>query len=423
MLDRTTPPPVQTMGLVSLPLPDCITLSNGIRFHTIRGGSQEVVQLSVTWQGGCLEATQPMVATLLASMMSQGASVHSGAEISEILDFHGAMLRISAGQHVTSLQLVALNSMLSNVLPIVREIICDPSFPQQPFDALHEIEINNFLLARSKVSTLCSEAMSSLIKGPSHPESAVPSVEQVRSISLGQVREFYDRLITADGCEAYLGGNFSGEILSEVSRMLESLPVRGKALPKNIVPYSPEPPSTVVVDKPGAVQAAIEIGIPSIPRSHPDYIPLRLSVMALGGYFGSRLMKNIREDKGYTYGIGAYLLGNQEGTYISVMAQTDASYVDDVIREVEVEIRRLSDTLLPPDEMMRLRQYASSTLLETLDSPFAIIDHYKLIGSIGLPEGYFDNQVRWVRSITPEVIMEMARKYIIPGQMRVAICR
>lgn len=423
MLDRTTPPPVQTMGPVSLPLPDSLTLSNGIRFHTIRGGSQEVVQLSVTWQGGCLEAPHPMVATLLASMMTQGTSVHTAAEISEILDFHGAMLRISAGQHVTSLQLVALNSMLRHVLPIVREIICDPSFPQQPFDALHEIELNNFLLARSKVSVLCSEAMASLIKGPAHPESAVPSVDQVRAISLDQVREFYSRLITADGCDAYLGGNFSDEILSEVSRMLESLPVRGEAVPKNIIPYSPEPPSTVVVEKPGAVQAAIEIGIPTIPRSHPDYIPLRLSVMALGGYFGSRLMKNIREDKGYTYGIGAYLLGNQEGSYISVMAQTDASYVDDVIREVEAEMRSLSASPLPADEMMRLRQYASSTLLEILDSPFAIIDHYKLIGSVGLPEGYFDNQVRWVRSISPDVIMEMARKYIIPGQMRVAICR
>lgn len=423
MLDRITPPPVHTMGHISLPLPECDTLSNGIRLHSIKGGSQEVVQFSLLWQGGCLEAPHPMVATLMAAMMSQGTASHSGNEISELLDFHGAMLRISASQHVTSLQLTALNSMLSDVMPTVREVICEPSFPRAAFDALHEIEVNNFLLSQSKVSVLSSQALSQLIKGPSHPESVVPSLEQVRAISLDQVKDFYRHIVTADGCEAYLGGNFSDVIYSEVRRMLESLPVRSQAMKKHIVPFSPEPPATVVVEKPGAVQAALEIGIPSIPRSHPDYIPLRLSVMALGGYFGSRLMKNIREDKGYTYGIVSYLLGNQEGSYISVMAQTDASYVDAVIEEVRNEMNRLACEPLPDDEMMRLRQYASSTLLETLDSPFAIIDHYKVIESVGLPEGYFDNQVHWVRTITPEIIMEMARKYVIPSQMRIAICR
>ncbi len=423
MLDRTTPPPIHTIGEISLPLPDSQTLSNGVRFNYVKGGSQEVVQLSIVWQGGCLEAPHPMVATLLASLMSQGSAHHTGAEISEILDFHGAMLKITASRHVTILQLTALNSMLADVMPIVREVICEPSLEQQAFETFHEIEVNNFLLAHSKVSVLCNEALAPLVKGPSHPESEVPTIEQVRSITLGQVRDFYHSLITADGCQAYLGGNFSDEIFNCVRRMLESLPSPCPAIEKIIVPYSPEPPSTVVVVKPGAVQAAIEIGLPSIPRFHPDYIPLRLSVMALGGYFGSRLMKNIREDKGYTYGICAYLLGNQEGSYISVMAQADEAYVEAVIDEVGKEMEQLAVAPLPPDEMMRLRQFASSSLLETLDSPFTIIDYYKTIESVGLPEGYFGKQVRWVRDITPDIIMDMARKYIIPAQMRVAVCR
>lgn len=423
MLDRTTPPPIHTLGEIYLPLPDCETLSNGLRFNYIKGGSQEVVQLSVVWQGGCLEAPHPMVATILASLMPQGSARHTGAEISEILDFHGAMLKITATRHVTTLQLTALNSMIADVMAIVREVICEPSLPQQAFDTFHEIEVNNFLLARSKVSVLCNEAIAPLVKGPRHPESEVPTLEQVSAISLEQVRDFYRRLITASGCQAYLGGNFSDEVFAVVRRMLESLPSPCPAIEKIIVPYSPEPPATVVVEKPGAVQAAIEIGIPSIPRQHPDYIPLRLSVMALGGYFGSRLMKNIREDKGYTYGIGAYLLGNQEGSYISVMAQADASYVDAVIAEVAKEMEMLAVDPLPSDEMMRLRQFASSALLEILDSPFTIIDHYKTIESVGLPDGYFEKQVRWVRDITPEIIMDMAGKYILPSRMRVAVCR
>lgn len=423
MLDRTTSPPVHTMGPVTLPLPESLTLSNGIRLHAIRGGSQEVVQLSITFQGGCLEAPHPMVATLMASLMTEGTSHHTGAEISEMLDFNGAILRVTAAQHVTTLQLTALNSMLTDVMPLVREIICEPSFPRHAFDTFHEIEINNFLLAHSKVSVLCSEALAPLIKGPLNPESRVPTLQEVKEITLDEIQEFYRRLVTADGCNAYLGGNFSEDIYDEVRRMLESLPVRGASMERRIVQYVAQPAAKVVVDKPGAVQAAIEIGIPAIPRNHPDYIPLRLSVMALGGYFGSRLMRNIREDKGYTYGIAAYLLGNQEGSYISVMAQADASYVDAVIDEVAKEMKMLADEPLPDDEMMRLRQHASSTLLEILDSPFAIIDHYKVIDSVGLPEGYFDSQVQWVRSLTPDIIMSMARLYIRPSQMRIAVCR
>lgn len=423
MLDRATPPPVHTMGPVTLPLPQSATLSNGIKFHTIRGGSQEIVQLSVTWQGGCLEAPHPMVATLMASLMTEGTSSHSGTEISEMLDFHGAMLRVSASQHVTTLQLTALNSMLSDVMPLVREIICEPAFPQLAFDTFHEIETNNFLLAHSKVSVLCSEALAPLIKGPSHPESRVPTLKEVKDISLVEVKEFYNALVTANGCNAYLGGNFTEEIYDSVRQMLESLPVRGLAMQREIVPYVALPPEKVVVEKPGSVQAAVEIGIPAVSRSHPDYIPLRLSVMALGGYFGSRLMKNIREDKGYTYGIASYLLGNQEGSYISIMAQTDTSYVDAVIAEVAKEMEQLADEPLPAEEMMRLRQHASSNLLEILDSPFAIIDHYKVIDSVGLPDGYFDEQVHWVHTISPDIIKRMARMYIQPSLMRIAVCR
>lgn len=423
MLDRVTPPPVHQMGPMTLPLPECSTLSNGIRFHTIRGGSQEVVQLSVVWQGGLLEASQAYIVSHMTSLMTEGTSLHSGTEISEMLDFHGAMLRIKASRHVTTLQLTALNSMLPDVLPLVREIICEPSFPQQAFDTYHEIEINNFLLNHSKVSVLCTEALNKLIKGPDHQESRVPSIKEVSDITLSEVKESYQNIVTANGCNAYLGGNFSDQICDAVRKMLESLPVRGMAVMRRIVPYVALPPQKVVVEKPGAVQAAVEIGIPAVSRSHPDYIPLRLAVMALGGYFGSRLMKNIREDKGYTYGITAYLIGNYEGSYICVSAQTDSSYVDAVINEVGKEMIKLAEARLPEDEMMRLRQHASSTLLEVLDSPFSIIDYYRSKDAVGLPEDYFSNQVQWVRDLSPDIIMSMARKYFQPSQMRIAVCR
>lgn len=422
MIDRSKAPEVQPMTHLELPATSRIVTADGIQLDYYNGGSQEVCQLDLMWQGGLSEAPSQPVAKLMTTLMREGTEAHSADEISEILDFNGALLRINATQHHTTVTLLSLNSKIANVLPLVAEIITTPTFDETLLVKYREIEIQNLMLQLSNVSTLSGNELARLMKGPGHPQTIVPTPESVEGITSDDLRLWHRRLILEGRPRVFLSGQITDELLGAVTRMLGDIP-SFNPMPLNLVPYNPLPPVTAVVTKPGAVQAAINMGIPSLKRDHPDYILLRFTVIALGGYFGSRLMKNIREDKGYTYGIVSYLAGGREGSDIVIMAQADASYVGDLIREVGLEMDKLAREPMSDDEMMRLRQYIASSLMENLDSPFAIMDYYKTIEAVDLPTGYFARQVETLATLTPEMIRETASRYLKPSLMRIAVCK
>ncbi len=422
MTDRSKAPEVQPMTHLELPAPSRIVTADGIQLDYYNGGSQEVCQLDLMWQGGLSEAPSQSVAKLMTMLMREGTGAHSADEISEILDFNGALLKIIATQHHTTLTLLSLNSKITHVLPLVAEIITTPTFDETLLAKYREIEIQNLMLQLSNVSTLSANELSRLLKGPDHPQAVVPTPESVEGITSEDLGLWHRRVILDGRPKVFLSGQITGDLLEAVTRMLADIPSHNP-MPLSLVPYDPMPPVTALVTKPGAVQAAINMGIPSLRRDHPDYILLRFTVIALGGYFGSRLMKNIREDKGYTYGIVSFLAGGREGSDIMIMAQADASYVGDLIREVGLEMDKLASELMPDDEMMRLRQYIASSLMENLDSPFAIMEYYKTIESVDLPAGYFERQVETLETLTPEMIRDTAARYLKPSLMRIAVCK
>lgn len=163
------------------------------------------------------------------------------------------------------------------------------------------------------------------------------------------------------------------------------------------------------------------MSIPAIPRTHPDYNALRMTVTALGGYFGSRLMTNIREDKGYTYGISAALLGAREGGYTMISAQCDDRYTEALIEETKSELRQMVDKPLSDDEFNRLKFNVASDLASTLDSPMTMMDYYILKRSVGIPDNYFEARQATLATIDPDTIREMSRRYLDPDQLRISI--
>lgn len=181
------------------------------------------------------------------------------------------------------------------------------------------------------------------------------------------------------------------------------------------------PPATSVTDRPESLQSAVVLSIPAIARTHPDYNFLRLTVTALGGYFGCRLMTNIREDKGYTYGITASLIGSHDGSYITVSAQCDKRYTEALIDEVRNELRGMVTRPLGADELSRLRFNAASDLASTLDSPMNMMDYYELQQTVGTPPGYFDARQDALADITPEIICAISQKYLDPDALRISI--
>ena len=190
----------------------------------------------------------------------------------------------------------------------------------------------------------------------------------------------------------------------------------------DIRPYVPEEPVRKDLYLEGACQAAVSAGMPAIGRPDPDYIALRLAVMALGGFFSSRLMSKIREEKGLTYGISAYLSGTYEGASVHVEAQCDVEYVEQVIEETRREIARMAVEPPAGEELQRLKMHAWSDLASITDSPFSMAANYISRKTFGMPADYFERQLQEIRSLTPERLAEVSARYLNPERLSVVTC-
>lgn len=421
MLDRTTPPVVRPFGRLSLPNETSITLDNGLTLHTLSGGNQDVMRLNIIAEGGTSECRNQCEASFAAELLREGNSMFDSEQIADLVDYNGAWFNSSASSHFTTLQISGLTSKLDVLTPVIVDSFVNPSFPKNTFEIIRSKGAARQRLNLSRVSFIANADNRRLIAGTHHPESHVPSPEEIENIKIESLFDFHKKIVNARHTHAYLCGCFSHNIVDHLCRQLEKIPTSDLPSPLNIVQYKSLAPCTSEIDKPGSLQSAVAMSLPAVPRNHPDYNALRMTVTALGGYFGSRLMMNIREDKGYTYGISSALMGARDGSCITISAQCDNRYTRALIEEVKTELLRMVSEPLSADELSRLKFNLASDLASTLDSPMTIMDYYELRRTIGTPDDYFEARQKTLATISPEIVCEMASRYLRPDLLRISI--
>ena len=419
-VDRTVAPPTTPFSHISLPAETVETLPNGVEFHVVNTGEQPISRLSLFWDGGTLDSTNPCVPGLMVEAMRGSTTGLTGAEIDDAVDFNGGRLAGRAADHYTGLDLISLNSRLGDLLPVLGEIATNADFPEEAVGVPARKASANRALQLSKVSYRAATRVRQAMQGAGHPASRVAMPDDFLAVTPAEVRRAYSSMCSCRK-HAFLGGSFDETTIGRVREFLESLPASGQS-PILVQPYSPEGVGRFFDEMPDAKQSAVSMALPAIGRNHPDYIALRLAVMALGGYFGSRLMSNIREEKGLTYGINAALLGNREGASMEIDAQCDARSVEAVVEETRREILDLRSNPPRGAELNRLRLNAWSALASATDSSFGILDHYITRLLVGTPADYFRMQLDELEKLTPDRIAEVATSYLDPAMLRVSVC-
>ena len=415
------PPPVTDFGEVRLDFPQKRVLPNGMTLYTIGGGDQEVNRLEVVFGGGAYEEDMVLQATMTSSMIAHGSDTRSSQEVAERLDFCGSWLGSRCLDSHTAVTLHSLNRCFPETLRILADIVYNPAFPEKELELLRNRTLSSYRTAREKVKFLASNELSRLYFGDGHPLAKDVKDSDIERIQADDLRWFHGRYYHPSNCTVILSGCIGEAETRLVTDILGSMPDSRPADPLAACPGRRSDVRFGLVDKPGAVQAAVAMALPAPPRSHPDYIPLRVLVMALGGYFGSRLMSNIREDKGYTYGISAMLLGRMAEANISINTQCDNQYVKPLIDEVKSEMLRLQDEPMPQEELKMVKSYIMSDLVKTLDSPFSVASYVSSVVFFGVAPDYFNRQVECLRHITPEVILQMARRYLNTDDMTTVV--
>lgn len=420
-VDRTIEPVVKPFETLAIKPVEKRILPNGVEVFIINSGDQPLNRVTVSYPSGLMEAEIPDALQLATQLMREGTERHSGKEISEMLDFHGAWLKADAMTHDTVISLWSVNSSTATLLPLLREIIEQPVFPEKEFEALKQKHKAKYLVSQKNVMYMASMADKRQVFGKEHPICRVLNADEIEAITSDDVSNAYRKVF---GIKPYifLSGGELDPVIDDIVAELGKIKFDATERPaQNIKPMHPAHAETETIEIDAEHQSAIAMSIPTVSRDNPDYIPLRLVVMALGGYFGSRLMSNIREDKGYTYGIQANLLGYREGGVISIMTNTAPEYVAPVIEETKKEIERLKDTLMDDEELSNVKSYAMTSLAAMLDTPFQIMDYYISQLHNDTPPDYFADQVKAINSLTAEQIVTLSRKYLDTGKMLVSI--
>lgn len=416
MIDRRTPPKFTDFPRLSLPGVKETILPNGIRLKILNSGDEAVSRLSVLWPAGLVDSKDPAAYGLMANMMSEGCDGLSGKEVTDILESNGAWFKISPTQHSTLLTLHSLNHTAPEVIPLVGRIITSPSFPAESLESLKKKSASEKEIASRKPSYQATLLAREALFGKGHPLARATTPEEIMSVERDSLVILHRAILLANKPVAFLSGKITPEIESLAEEMLCSVPF-DESSPERIERriIMPEPYSSREVcckEMPESLQTGIRIQIPSIPREHPDYEALRFAVTALGGYFGSRLMANIREDKGYTYGISANLIPSLEGSNIVISCECDNRYTDAVVNEIWLEIKRIAEEPMPDEEVATVRNILISGLAGILDSPFYVSSFIEQAESFGLPPETFTRQFSEAMVVTPERIREIARKYL-----------
>lgn len=410
------------MSAFSLPGVRRRVLESGIEMIIYDKCVEPVNFMTYIAPGGSSDLKSPASAALGSILRREGTKSFSGDEINGILDYNSAWLKTETGELTSSIAMRSLNSTLAATLPVFKEMIFEPTFPEHALAVRREGLAKNIEVSMNDVDFLAACASDRLTKGHSHPAAKVDTPDEIRAITRNDLLDDFNSTISPSSGKLFIAGNISPEIESLIAETFSTVPSAGNGSTADPLPYSPAPALTTErISKPDALQSAVIMTIPTIPRSHPDYIALHIAVSALGGYFGSRLMGNIREELGLTYGISASLLGSIPGSYIQIYADTDCSNVGRLCDEVRNELTNLAANPPEKDELMRLKQFLLSSQARILDNPFSTISYYISAYTSGIPDGYFESKLKQIEKLTPDRIAEVSSKYIRPELLLTAI--
>jgi predicted Zn-dependent peptidase len=404
-------PQLYPVNIGILPEARRTNLKNGIPVFLIESGSEDIMRIEFTFRAGQIKESLPLQAGTTNAMLMEGSADHSSEELNSLIDYYGAFISLSAEKDGAGVVIFCLNKYTGKILELLREIIFRPSFPAKELNSLMNKRLQWFLVNREKVQNLAYDKFFESIFGGSHPYGRRISEDNFKNMLPSFLSDFHKKYYTPDNMAVIVSGKIDAatdNLLDDYFGDLET----GK---KDNEVFSPEitgvKDKKVRISKKGAVQCALRIGSATINKRHKDYPGLKITDMVLGGYFGSRLMKNLREDKGYTYGISSSVTSLDKSGYKVIAAEVGTKNKDKALEEIYREIRILQTRHVGKSELAAVRNYMSGEMVRMFDGPFAIAESFKSAWEFGLDNNYYYTLAEKIKTIDPDEIIELARTY------------
>jgi zinc protease len=404
-------PPAFPIEKIVMPEVKSLTLNNGVPLYLLEAGTEEIVRLEFTFSAGQVKVYLPLLASTTNMMLSEGSQNYTSEELNRLLDYYGAFLNLSSEKDRAGIVVYLLNKHIEKIFELCLEILFRPVFPEEELNSLMKKRLSWHLVNKEKVNNLAKDKFFESVFGKHHPYGYQFEDQDFNNLTPALLTDFHKKNYAPENMAVII----SGKIPTHTTELMNKY--FGNISKEKIYNQDPEnklkgeKKNKVHINKTGTVQTAICIGSSTINKRHPDYPGLKILDSILGGYFGSRLMKNIREDKGYTYGISSAVSSLGLTGYKVIITEVNNENCRNTIDEIYKEIQLLQRESVTRKELEVVRNYMAGQILRMFDGPFALAESFRSAWEFGLDNSYYYRLIEKIKSIEPDEIKSLARTY------------
>jgi zinc protease len=418
MLDRSVAPKSGALQFTNLIEPVEHNLANGCRLFVLNAGDQPVIKFEIQIEASIWQEKTAGISWFTAKMLAEGSVEKSAHKIASIFDFFGAHIEISPGFDHTSISLYCLKRHFESTLILFQEVLYKPVFPEKELDTLLNIRRQQIRLNNEKNGFISSKNIRKALYGSVHPYGRSLSEKDLEAINTSALKHQFDNGFIGKQV-LFLSGLVGTTEVQLVSQLFGGLSFEETSVQYEV--FNKEQSANASEEKPNSLQSAIKFGWHIPDKNHPDHYKLLVTNEVLGGYFGSRLMRNLREEKGLTYGINSYPIFLRKAAFLligtEVVAEKTQLAHDEIIREIEI----LKNEKMDGNELQTVTNYMAGSFLSKISTPFHLMDKFQSLHQHNLDYSYYENFFEALKSITPNDIKETANSYLDINKMSTAV--
>ncbi|MES2630033.1 MAG: pitrilysin family protein [Bacteroidota bacterium] len=409
-LNRTIAPAINPISSINWLKHTEETLSNGSRVYLLGGPFPELSKIEFIFRAGNKYQRTLLAGNYAATLMKEGTKFTAAGPFNEQIDFYGAFLSVDFDRDYCTVTLHSLNKFLPELLPMVAEMIIDPAYPEDILAVKTRNAVQQLNTDMGKVSYRARRRITELVMGSDHYYGVMPTAEHYEALTTEEVRLFHVSNFFSEPPVIMVSGNVPSTITGLLEKSFGSVHY-------NVSREFEKRPTEIItglerVAMENTMQSGIRYGKSTIMPEHEDADALEIAVMLLGGFFGSRLMKNLREDKGYTYGVHAGILQLQETSMLTIGTEIGNEHVDHALEEIDREIRILTQTEPKEEELSVIKNYMTGQMVKDADGPMAQSDLLRFRVLNNLDEDHHQQMLERINAITPEEVLMAADNYM-----------
>lgn len=417
MLNRTIAPPIKDAVEFALQLKPYTkyVLDNGVEVYAIDAGSQEVLQLEMVFYAGNSYETANTVAAATNQLLKNGTSTRTAFEINEAFEYYGGYCNRSCFNETALVSLHTLSKYLHELLPVIKDMITDAVFPENELKIFKQNSKQKLTVNLKKCDFVANRLMDAYLYGEQHPYGKYTTAADYDALTTEQLKHHFNEYYVNGNCVIFVAGKLPADLFEQLNQQFGTLnlkPHTSQLKTVNTITPATEKKYRIQND-PKGVQGAIRMATHFPNRHHPDFTKMMVLNTVLGGYFGSRLMSNIREDKGYTYGIHSFVQNHLQDSALVISTEAGKDVCEAAVTEIYREMKILREELIDGEELLLVRNYLIGIILGDLDGPFHIISRWKNIILNNLDEQYFYNSVDTIKNISAEELKQLANRYYV----------